>query len=170
MDGVKNKKRFSGSTLSTKYLTDQGYVVANVEQTVRYPKKDGRRGPKGQPLEWNMFKRDLFNIADLLAVSRKAKGCLFVQYTTDKNVEAHFQKIAGLPVARTLVAAENRIHVYGWKVSQGKGKPKTYSLTVHEITFDEDGLMQVNVVARHTVGEQEALFTEEAPGEAGGGI
>lgn len=152
----KKKKRFNAQTYSTKYLKDHGYAVQNVEQTIRHPSKNTRRDERGRPLDWEMFKRDLWNFADLIAVKIGESGCLFVQTTTHENAEARMQKIAGIVEVRTILQAGNRIHVHGWKQTGGKkGVPKKRHLVVNQITFDEDGLMEVETLDSTSITESD---------------
>lgn len=164
------KKRFNASQYSTKLLMKQGYSVQNVEQTVRWPKKGERMTAQDVVRElsfscahqarsccnlcaanlieqyaksngWEMVKKDLWGFADLIAVKIGEKGVLLVQTTTADHVQDRIQKIAGIVEARTILDAENRIHVHSWRVKGGNGKPKSRQVTVTEIGFDEDGLI-----------------------------
>ena len=180
---MEKKKRFSASQFSIKFLKQQGYCVQNVEQTVRWPKKGAKidvrdvfkqlQDPcdhRGDGLccevcaisiinayaddGWEMHKRDLWNFADLVAVKIGEQGTLYIQTTTADHAQDRIQKIAGIVEARTILAGGNRIHVHGWKQKGGKnGVPKSYSVTVTQVSFDQDGLMETKVLPGETFSE-----------------
>ncbi|HEX5433529.1 MAG TPA: hypothetical protein VFY05_04775 [Candidatus Angelobacter sp.] len=139
---METKKRFNASQASGKFLKSQGYAVQNVEQTIRWPKKNGRRDEHGRPLEWEMVKKDLWGFADLVAVKIGEKGTIYIQTTTADHAQDRIQKIAGIVEARTILDGGNRIHVHAWKQKGGNGKPKSRHLTVTGIKFDEDGILE----------------------------
>ena len=139
-------KRFSANQYSAKWLRKQGYQCESTEQTVRAPDLEAPKDANGRPTKWKVWKRDLFNFCDLLAVKYGENGTTYIQTTTAKNVNARLEKIAGLAVVRAIVKAGNRVHVHGWKECGGRGKPKSWQLTITDVTFDEDGIMETKTI------------------------
>lgn len=152
-------KRFSANQYSAKWLRKQGYQCESTEQTVRAPDMEAPRDPSGKPSKWKVWKRDLFNFCDLLAVKHGEHGITFVQTTTSNHVEERLQKIAGIPVVRAIIGAGNRVHVHGWKQCGGKGKPKSWQMKITQVTFDEDGIMETKVLDSVNIGDP--LTTEK---------
>lgn len=144
-------KKFNANQYSAKWLRKQGYQCESTEQTVRIPDNETPRDATGRPTKWKMFKRDLFNFCDLLAVKHGEPGTTYIQTTTAKNVNARLEKIAGIVVVRPIISSGNRVHVHGWKERGGRGKPRSWQLTITEVTFDEDGLMQTKTINNETI-------------------
>jgi hypothetical protein len=146
-------KKFNANQYSAKWLRKQGYECESTEQTVRIPDNEAPRDATGRPSKWKMFKRDLFNFCDLIAIKYGETGTTYIQTTTAKNVNARLEKIAGIAVVRPIIKAGNHVHVHGWKELGGKGKPRSWHLTITEVTFDEDGLMQTKLLDAETIAD-----------------
>ena len=113
---------------SLEYLRKQGYIVGIVEQTIHFPDKQ-------RPGKMAMFKRDLFNIFDLVAAG--PGGIIGVQTTSRSNQQSRIQKILGSREADKWLAAGGHIHVHGWKLAGARGKRKTWEVMVHVMGRDE---------------------------------
>ena len=113
---------------SLEYLRKQGYIVGIVEQTIHFPDKQ-------RPGKMTMFKRDLFNIFDLVAAG--PGGIIGVQTTSRSNQQSRIQKIQGSREADKWLAAGGHIHVHGWKLAGARGKRKTWEVMVHVMGRDE---------------------------------
>jgi hypothetical protein len=127
--------------MSMDYLRKQGYAVAVTETWLTFPeRKNGV--PTGKTVR---IKRDLWNIADMIAFQPMTDEVILVQTTTTDNQAARVAKIRGLVrtneslncarIARKwLHATSRRIVVHGWKKSL---KSKRWECTVTEI-HEED--------------------------------
>jgi hypothetical protein len=122
--------------MSLEYLRKEGYECVVVEQTVRFPDKNKGKCPCCHATAWTMFKRDLWNIADILAVKPSEPGVLLVQTTTTSNASARYSKIKANPVTDILLKAGNRIHVHGWAKQGPRGKRKVWTLKVYDLAKD----------------------------------
>ena len=109
-----------------KYLREQGYTVAKVEQRLQIPDKDnpGRLIP---------VTRDAFNIADLIAVKIGEPGTLYVQTTTGSNASARIVKINENPAMDVILKSGNRIHVHGWAKRGPRGARKLWTVKVYDL-------------------------------------
>lgn len=143
-------KRFNANQYSAEWLRKQGFQCESTEQTVRIPEKGGPVDGQGKPLKWTMFKRDLFNFCDLICVKIGQMGTTYVQTTTAENVNKRLEKIAGLVVVRAIVGSGNRVHVHGWKAVK-RGGVRSWQLTITNVTFDEDGLLQTEILNTESV-------------------
>lgn len=91
---------------SMDYLRKQGYSVWIVEQTVRMP-------DRSKPGQWTMFKRDCFNMFDILAIGHG--DIIGIQTTTRSNQAARISKIRENEYALKWAKAGGKIVVHGWK-------------------------------------------------------
>lgn len=114
---------------SLDYLRKQGYTAAVVEQTIHFPDKQN-------PGKMTMFKRDLFNLFDILAF-KPGIGFLGVQTTSRSNQQSRIQKIAGSREADKWLETGGHIHVHGWAKAGAKGKRKLWEVSVHVMERDE---------------------------------
>jgi len=128
----------SNTSRSKKWLEKQGWTVGGTEQIVRIPPRFLGDKPK-------MFKRDLFNFADMACFKpimteffgpRSDSGIMLVQTTTTSNQAARVAKIKGIPEAEGWLRSGGRIQVHGWRQKDGKGG--RWLLTVQEIVIDEE--------------------------------
>lgn len=135
----------SNTARSKRWLEKQGWIVGGTEQIVRIPPRFPGDKPK-------MFKRDLFNIADMACFKpinflRTAPGIrsfaegqdggtMLVQSTTTSNQAARVTKIKGIPEAEGWLRSGGRIQVHGWRQKGGKGG--RWILTVQEIGLDDE--------------------------------
>lgn len=107
-------------------LRRHGYIAAVTEQNVHIPDRE-------HPGKTVMFKRDLWNLADLVAVREDEQGTTYVQTTTTAHQADRIAKVQGLDVARVLLKSGNQIHVHGWMKSRKTGR---WTVTVTRIVFD----------------------------------
>lgn len=118
----------SNTARSKRWMEKQGWTVGGTEQIVRIPPRFPGDKPK-------MFKRDLFNIFDLM-IFKPGEGIVGVQCTTVSNQSARVTKIQGIPEAEGWLRSGGRIQVHGWRQKGGKGG--RWILTVQEIGLDEE--------------------------------
>jgi hypothetical protein len=115
----------SAHTMSIKWMReDAGWQIANAEQTIRYPDKEN-------PGKWKIFKRDLFNIADYVAVdpTGKIKGTIYVQMTIGMNNKAmRTAKIEASEYTRGILKSGNTIELHIWRKMGPRGKQKIWKL------------------------------------------
>lgn len=90
--------RISTLQRSRELLEADGYHVEVVEQNIRTKRR--------------VFKRDLWNFADILAIRRGE--VLAVQTTTGSNMAARVKKIADSPLLPRVREANVRVLVHGW--------------------------------------------------------
>jgi hypothetical protein len=90
------------TALSLEHLRNQGYHVEVVEQTKRV----------GKPGSMKVWKVDLWNFIDLLAIRRGE--VLGVQVTSWSNVAARVRKITDSPLLPLVREANVRVLVHGW--------------------------------------------------------
>jgi hypothetical protein len=98
-------------------LRRQGYLVSRAETWVPLP--DDPRGG---------VRRDLFYIADVIAIHPRERIVLLVQATSVDNISARVSKIRHRPEAVKLLAAGIRVEVWGWTKRAGKWQPKIVSI------------------------------------------
>lgn len=79
------------------------------------------------------IKRDLFGIADLVAI--KGRRCLFVQATDHTSFGKHVTKLAPLQTMRVLLRCGHEVLMFGW--SQDKLVPR-----VERFAIDESGVVR----------------------------
>lgn len=117
--------------LSMDYLRKQGYVVAVVESWLTFPeRKNGI--PTGKTIR---IKRDLWNMADLIAFRPDTRGVYLIQTTTTANQANRAFKIKTSEHAWDWLGCLDRhIHVHGWLKSR---KTNRWELTVTEIKQSE---------------------------------
>ena len=111
---------------SKHYLENLGWRCWNTEQTIRIP------GQFGNPPR--MFKRDMFNFADLCCFNVALGLNALVQTTSRSNQSSRIEKIKGLADADGWLRTQpmNRIYVHGWK----KKKNGRWEVTITEIGLD----------------------------------
>lgn len=114
MASTKRKKPFRANLASTKALEDDGWTVATVENRIPH----------------TFITRDLFNFADLLAVS-PSRGVMLVQVTGGSNMAARVEKVKAEPRHAICLAAGIRIQVHCWVK---RAKKKERECRVLEIT------------------------------------
>lgn len=124
-------KGASPTTRSTKYLRDNGWIVAKVEQKIHMPKSP-------YPVT-----RDAFNFGDLLAAHPQKKIIALVQVTGGQggNLAARARKITDgeegdlkIPdLALKWHVAGGMILCHGWAKRGARGKVKRFTLKVKEI-------------------------------------
>lgn len=123
---------------TVQFLRRQGYLAAVVESWI----------PRAN------LRRDLFGLADVLAVHVRDRSVLLVQATSDSNVAARVRKIQGLPVAGELLRAGLAVEVWGWSQRAGRWQARRVPVV----------LDQVQVVAvkppRRKADKQRGLFHE----------
>lgn len=135
---------------STKYLRDEGFIVAKVEQRLHMPKAP-------YPIT-----RDAFYFGDLL-VAHPREGVALVQVTGGQggNLAARVSKIILKPsdeeepdvedLAYQWLEAGGRIFAHGWAKRGPRGKQKRFTLDAREIVFsDTEGhrMMQIEYVPK----------------------
>ena len=145
----KKAKPFSATQYSMRYLRKQGFEVWKTEQTVRAPNPV-------VPGTFKIWKRDLFNFADLVAIRETTRGTLYVQTTTVSHQADRIAKVANLPVVQTIVKSGNFVHVHGWAKKGPRGGRKVWQLTVTEIGFDQDGMLTEKILDTEALDEDQA--------------
>lgn len=134
------KKRFSASAWSMKWLRDHGYTVTKVEQDASFPDKKAKPCPVCQTRKTIPFKRDAWNLADLIAVKVGEMGTAYIQTTTVAHQKDRIAKILAIDVVPILLNTGNRVWVHGWSKKKNKAKGiDTWQLTIHEITLWPNG-------------------------------
>lgn len=110
----------SPSARSMKWLRDNGFIAAKVEQILHMPKS---------PFP---FKRDCWGFGDVLA-AHPNQGTFLIQVTSGSNVSKRCDKIINdpkvAPVAAVWLSCGNRISVHGWAKKGKRGKVKRWTLT-----------------------------------------
>lgn len=119
------KKNTKNSQRSADYMRKLGWQVGFVEQTIRMPNRE-KFG------EWTMFKRDLWNCFDLIAVHPVTKETCGVQTTTRSNQASRVQKIRETHEADVCLRAGWKIYVHGWK----QLKTGRWEVAITELTQD----------------------------------
>ena len=110
------KSRASATAMSKAWLVERGYIVGSTEQNVRYPSKT-------KPGTWEMFKRDLFNFADLTCVNPEKQGTLYVQSTIGMSHKGErMQKILAIPAVLAVLKSANQIELHVWRKLKGSGR------------------------------------------------
>jgi hypothetical protein len=126
----KRKKPVSATQKSLKWLRDQGYTAWVVEQNVHFFNKETHR--------MEMFKRDAWNIADIIAIRSGDSGTLYVQTTTTGHGADRVAKIRANPIASLLLTTGNRIHVHGWAKRGARGAQKLWTLKIYDLATDTE--------------------------------
>jgi hypothetical protein len=194
---------------SLMFLRKRGFDAAVVEQTVHFPDKkaptvDYRAralltkvlqiyGVEGITMklpalaaiqeELNpilaMFKRDLFNFCDILAVRPDLPGTLYVQTTTRDNQAARLKKMIECEELPAVIQAGNTVQVHGWAQVGPKGTRKLWKVSVHRVGFVNNSLVPVlleDTELEKIMGDpagsesdpQEHLFGDEVPADVPG--
>lgn len=78
-------------------------------------------------------RRDLFGLADVLAIHPRDKLVLLVQATSDANVSARLRKIMGLPVAAELLRAGLTVEVWGWSQRRGRWQVRRVPVVLDQV-------------------------------------
>jgi hypothetical protein len=118
------KSSTSPTQRSLKWLRDQGYAVAVVEQNKRVP------DPKS-PGGWKMWKADLWNAFDLIAVHQDKSATLYIQVTSGMGSHRTERqaKIEQSIATKAILAAGNTIHLHIWRKLKPRGvKVPTWKL------------------------------------------
>ena len=126
----KRKKPVSATQKSLKWLREQGYTAWVVEQNVHFFNKETKR--------MEMFKRDAWNIADIIAIRAGEAGTLYVQTTTTGHGADRVAKIKANPVASLLLQTGNRIHVHGWALRGKRGARKLWEMKTYDLATDTE--------------------------------
>lgn len=121
------KRKASATAMSKEWMQDHGYLVALTEQNIRIPDKTS-------PTGWRMFKRDLWNIADLIGVDANKNGVLLVQSTIGMNNKPErMQKILDAPATRPLLDAHNEIELHIWRKLKPRGERVRWQLARYKL-------------------------------------
>lgn len=100
----------------------RGWLVQNVEQTIRIP--GGRT-----------FKRDLFGVIDLVAVT--PDGILGIQATATSAHHAHRRtKVLAEPRLKRWLEAGGRFAIWSWSKRGERGKRKRWAVREEAIVAD----------------------------------
>lgn len=102
----KRKKNFAANNASVKKMEAEGWTCAVVENRIPH----------------TFITRDLFNFADLLAVS-PSRGVMLIQVTGGSNMAARVEKVKAEPRHAICLAAGIRIQVHCW-VKRAKKKER----------------------------------------------
>ena len=126
------------SARSLKWLREQGYIVQGTEATVRIP-------DKALPSGWRMFRRDLFNFCDMLAVKPDVFGATFVQVTAGMNNKGgRIAKIEAAPASHAILRSGNTIELHIWRKMGARGKVKHWKLARFQARLCPTGLAQLS--------------------------
>ncbi len=106
---------------SLDWLKSRGWIYATTEQTVRIPSKV-------HPGKWEMFKRDLFNFADLVGVHVDCLGTTYFQVTSSSNKVARQQKIEATPQVPIILRSGNTVELHCWGKKGPRGARKLWTL------------------------------------------
>jgi len=120
---AKRKKPFAANLASRKFLESAGWIVATVEQRIPHC----------------FITRDLFNFADLLAMS-PSRGILLIQVTggtSTGNFHARVAKIKAEPLHAIWLACGGRIQVHSWERSTKSAERKLRCLEITAVKADE---------------------------------
>ena len=122
--------------LSLKWMKeDANWIPGSVEQTIRYPDKENFG-------KWKMFKRDLYNIADYVAIDStgKIKGTIYLQFSVGMNNKSvRVAKITASPHTKPILRAGNRIEIHIWRKMGKRGARKFWKLHRFCARLDEFG-------------------------------
>jgi len=110
----KRKKPFAANLASTKLLEAEGWTVGTVEHRIPH----------------TFITRDLFNFADLIAMS-PTRGILLVQVTGGNNMAARVDKVRAEARHAIWLASGGRIQVHCWVK---RAKQKNRECRILEIT------------------------------------
>ena len=112
-------------------MRKRGYIPAVTETWLTFPeRKNGI--PTGKMVR---IKRDLWNIADLIAYDPLTDTVILVQTTTTAHQADRIAKIHGIPEARQwLHSRSRRIEVHGWMKSKKSGR---WEVTATEIAEED---------------------------------
>lgn len=91
------KSKKSPNQRSLEYMTEQGYLVGKVEQTVPH----------------TFIKRDLFSLFDLVAI--RENETVGIQVTSASNITARIHKIEESPILPIIRKVGWRILIQGWR-------------------------------------------------------
>lgn len=116
------KTKTSPTQRSLKWLRDQGYIAAVVEQNVRIPAMNG------QPAK--MFKRDLFGFVDIVAMKADVMGTTFIQVTAGlgSHRTERQAKMEAADALRPMLAAGNSCEFHAWRKVGKRGARKLWKL------------------------------------------
>lgn len=118
MAGISNTSR------TLKYLREKGWDADMAERWIRNPKH-----PAGG------FRRDLFNIIDIIALTEK--GIMGVQ-SCGQNFSAHDRKILSEPMSLKWMKSGGQLMLIGWrkvKIKRG-GKAVRWSPRIKEYSIE----------------------------------
>ena len=110
----KRAKPFAANLASTKLLEADGWTVGTVEQRIPH----------------TFITRDLYNFADLIAMS-PARGIMLVQATGGNNMAARVDKVRAEARHAIWLASGGRIQVHCWVK---RAKQKNRECRILEIT------------------------------------
>jgi len=119
---------------SKAYLEAEGYIVAKVEQTKKFPDKKKRRCQVCGNVPVITILVDAFNFGDLLYFGKGEIG--LVQSTSRANQSSRVTKVLGLIEARGWLEAGGKIFVHGWALEGESGRRKRWTVTIQEIGLD----------------------------------
>ena len=100
---------------STKYLRDQGFIVAKVEKWNQYA----------------MVRQDVFGFGDLL-IAKEGYGIALVQTTSRSNLNARMVKAREIPEFDLWLRAGGKVLFHGWSRRGPRGKRKTWQVEERE--------------------------------------
>ncbi len=137
---------------SRDWLKSHGWIYATTEQTVRIPSKV-------RPGTWEMFKRDLFNFADLVGVKVDCLGTTYFQVTSSSNKAARQQKIESTPAVPMILRAGNTIELHCWGKKGARGARKLWTLARFQARLLGDKITWLDVSSE----DDDADFDIQAP-------
>ncbi len=122
---VKRQGRHNYTTMTLRFLRDQGCCVDKVEKFNRFA------GPFGH-------REDAFGFIDIIALD-PSRGIIAVQSTGPSGHSEHKKKILACEFAKTWLECGGKIELYSWRkllVKQG-GKARRWQPRIEAITEDD---------------------------------
>lgn len=113
-------KKFSANAASAKMMTEAGWTVGKVDQSINTGKF--------------VFTRDLWNFADLIAMS-PSHGVMLIQATagaSTSNFHKRVAKVRAEPLHAIALASGIRIQVHSWEGSGGKRECRVFEILKNE--------------------------------------
>ncbi len=80
------------------------------------------------------IRRDLFGVADVLAVKPGESAVLLIQCTSTPNVASRFGKAKAEPRLRTWLACGQRFEVWGWDKRGGRWECRRIPLVLDDLS------------------------------------
>lgn len=135
------------TALTLRHLRRLGYLAAVVEAWI--PKVNKRR--------------DLWGIADVLALHPRDKAVLLVQCTSDSHVPDRLRRIQARPELPAILEAGVSVEAWGWCCLAGHWKLRRIALRAEDLAGVP---IEAPRSRRKRKGDRQALLAFDAPGPA----